>query len=78
MNTEDLGLSIKLVAQQLQTTELNVLMHIKRGFLEGLEKGGNWYVSESSLNKFLSTDKQNTDSVICTSSHCGHGCGSCQ
>lgn len=77
MNAQDFSLSVSFVAQRLNTTELNVLMHIKRGLLSGLEMGGEWFVSEASFNNFLTTDKKSVPPVICKTGHCGHGCGSC-
>ncbi len=42
-------LSIIQVAELLHTTPLNVLMHIKRGLLQGIEEDGDWQVERASL-----------------------------
>ena len=71
------GLSLDKVAERMRTTELNVLMHIKRGLLNGEELDGKWYVSEESLAGFMAALDQGKKPVVCKTGHCGKGCGSC-
>ena len=63
-------------AERMETTELNVLMHLKRGFLAGEEKHGQWYVYETSLKDFLVANSNSKVEVVCQSSCCGNGCSS--
>ncbi len=70
-------LSIDAVAERMQTTKLNVLMHIKRGLLSGEEQDGRWYVAETDLQDFLTSDKRTKVKIICKSNSCAKGCGSC-
>ncbi len=49
MKDQTLKLPIETIAEKLNTTPLNVLMHIKRGMLEGHEKDGAWLVECASL-----------------------------
>ena len=71
-------LTVAAVAKELKTTPLNVLMHIKRGLLNGMEVDGVWYVSAESLNKYLSQANEAAHGNLCQSkSHCQHGCSSC-
>lgn len=66
------------VAQALETTPLNVLMHIKRGLLEGFEDENGWSVSGESLMLLLARKGRSKTDVICESG-CGHagGCSGC-
>lgn len=71
-------LAIDQVAAQLKTTELNVLMHIKRGLLNGQEQDGRWVIAADSLQAFLaSPGHKKSDVIVCKSHGCGSGCGSC-
>lgn len=70
-------LSLEETAQQMGSTKLNVLMHLKRGHIDGEENDGQWAISESSLTHFLESDEASRDSVICRQ-HCrSRHCGSC-
>ena len=71
MNT----LPLARAAELLQTTELNVLMHIKRGLLAGEERDGQWHVSAASLETLLAKDDRVKGTVVCQTGHCGRGCG---
>ncbi|PNU18951.1 hypothetical protein C2E25_15100 [Geothermobacter hydrogeniphilus] len=64
------------VAQVLETTELNVLMHIKRGLLDGREEEGGWSVSRESLLIFMARNDGHRKVDLCRSacSQAG-GCG---
>lgn len=68
---------INEVAELLQTTPLNVLMHIKRGKLIGTEEEGTWSVDSESLAAFRSV-REGADKTLCRSgcSRTG-GCASC-
>lgn len=77
MNTDNQQLPLETVAKQLQTTTLNLLLHIKRGLLTATEEQGQWYVSTADLKDFLARAQPLKPGVICASSGCGKGCGSC-
>jgi hypothetical protein len=68
---------INEVAELLQTTPLNVLMHIKRGKLVGSEEEGTWSVDSQSLADFRAV-RDGADKTLCRSgcSKAG-GCASC-
>ena len=73
-------LSIDVAAKTLKTTPLNVLMHIKRGMLSGIEEGGGWMIDKSSLEALIErTGGGKADDVCasgCAKKHaCGGGCG---
>lgn len=77
METETYDLPIVEAAEKLKTTELNILMHIKRKILDGVEKDGKWYLSRRTFDNFLDQDGDSKANVVSAKSHCGHGCGSC-
>jgi len=70
-------LTLEEVAQTLETTPLNVLMHIKRGFLDGSEDEDGWSVPRGSLQGFLDRTGGQKAQVVCKTG-CGKagGCGS--
>ena len=70
-------LPLETAAQQLGTTPLNVLMHIKRRLLVAEDRDGQWYVDPDSLAA-LQLDKGGADKSLCRSqcSSAG-GCKSC-
>jgi len=69
---------IEDVAERLETTRLNVLMHLKRGLLQGEAQPGGWVVSRASLESFLATAEADRPGVICRSGCAKAGaCGSC-
>ena len=73
-------ISIVEAAKVMQTTPLNVLMHIKRGLLKGIEEQGQWYIEKVSLEALLNeTGGGKADGVCasgCAQKHaCGGGCG---
>jgi len=76
METQSDLLPISTVAEQLNTTPLNVLMHIKRGLLNGLEVNGAWYVPAAALEKYLLQAGGAAHGSLCKSS-CKHSCSSC-
>jgi hypothetical protein len=63
----------------MATTELNVLMHIKRSLLDGREVQGAWYVSSESLAAFREKDGGEKIRVVCKPGCAASkgGCGSC-
>jgi len=72
--------SISSVAETLNTTPLNVLMHVKRGILAGTEEEGVWMIDKASLNALVAkTGGSKADDVCargCVKKHvCGGGCG---
>lgn len=78
MNQKNDEIPINEAAGELQTTHLNVLMHIKRGKLSGGEKNGVWYVYRDSLDQLLATTGAGPDrDIICRSHSCGRNCGGC-
>ena len=76
MTIEAEKLSVAEVATSMKTTQLNVMMHIKRGLLAGEEIDGTWYVAADSLASYLSDANRGSNGSVCTAkSHCG-GCSS--
>ena len=70
-------LPLETVAQQLGTTPLNVLMHIKRRLLVAEDRDGQWYVDPASLAA-LRLDKGGVDKSLCRSQCAASGgCKSC-
>jgi hypothetical protein len=72
-------LPVTEAAQILQTTPLNILMHIKRGLLKGHEKDGQWQVQKASLDALLRKTGGKKADDICTSGcaqkhACSGGC----
>jgi hypothetical protein len=72
-------LPIGEAAKTLKTTELNVLMHIKRGLLQGLEGAEGWQVTAASLAALVAAGPAEKGQVVCPPS-CGKsgGCSSCK
>ena len=67
-------------AKRLQTTPLNILMHVKRGLLKGVEEEGGWLIDQASLEAvMLQTGGSKAPDVCasgCAKKHaCGGGCG---
>lgn len=69
-------ISLEAAAGRLQSTPLNVLMHIKRGLLQGVEIDGNWWVEVATLERFLAGHEESSMAQVCQSS-CAHNCPSC-
>lgn len=72
-------LPIAIVAEKMNTTPLNVLMHIKRGMLEGSEIDGVWQVECASLDALLAKTGGGKAADLCSSGcakkhACGGGC----
>ncbi|PLX78622.1 MAG: hypothetical protein C0615_03495 [Desulfuromonas sp.] len=73
-------LPLSKAAQLLKTTEINVLMHVRKGLLEQVEKDGIWAITIKSFEEFVSKNGIKKSEGICTSScphaaSCGSGCG---
>lgn len=66
-------------AEKLGSTPLNVLMHIKRGLLLGVERDGGWLVESASLEALILKRKDGKVPDVCRSGCARHagGCGSC-
>lgn len=69
-------LPVSAVAEAMKTTPLNVMMHIKRGLLAGVEIDGSWFVPADSLANYLADPARASNGSICKSS-CKHNCASC-
>lgn len=74
MDTEKI--SLEEAAGRLQSTPLNVLMHIKRGLLIGEEIDGSWLVEVAALERFLAEKAVAPQAPLCQSA-CAHKCPSC-
>jgi len=66
-------------AMAMQTTVLNVMMHIKRRLLEGQELDGSWHVSAASLAAILAQGNRHAGKVVCRTGCAAKkgGCASC-
>jgi hypothetical protein len=75
--TEKNMLSIEDTARMLNTTPLNVLMHVKRHLLEGVEVDGTWMVDARSLETLLAKTGGSKGEAVCASGCAkNHACGS--
>ncbi len=78
----DKGLvSLEETARILQKTPLNILMHIKRGLLRGVEEDGQWQVEKTSLDALMAKTGGGKGHDVCASGcapkhACGGGCSS--
>lgn len=62
-------------ARRMKTTPLNVLMHVKRGLLQGTEVNGNWLIDGRSLEALVAkTGGGKSESVCASGCIGGHGC----
>ncbi len=73
-------LSLEKSAQLLKTTQVNVLMHVRRGLLEQVELDGEWYITIDSFEAFVSRNGIRKSDEVCAagcSRHaaCGGSCG---
>ena len=66
-------LALNEVARKMATTELHVLMHIKKGLIQAQEIEGKWYVEPESLKQFEQNAAPDRSSIIQCRKHCG-GC----
>jgi hypothetical protein len=63
-------------ASRLNSTPLNLLMHIKRGLLSAEEIDGQWWIDGASFAAFQQQHRGKTANNLCQSS-CTHKCPSC-
>ena len=73
------SLPISMVAEKMNTTPLNVLMHIKRNLLQGVEEDGVWMIDCQSLVVLLAKTGGSKAEDVCASGcskkhSCGGGC----
>lgn len=66
-------------ARALNSTPLNILMHVKRGLLQGGEVEGLWMIDSQSLAALLQVSGDGQASGVCASgcskkTACGGGC----
>jgi hypothetical protein len=79
MNEQRERLPISVVAKKMNTTPLNVLMHIKRGMLDGVEEDGIWMIDGQSLEALTAKTGGSKAEDVCASGcnkkhACGGGC----
>ena len=72
-------LPISIVAEKMNTTPLNVLMHIKRGMLKGVEEDGLWMIDGQSLEALMAKTGGSKAEDVCASGcakrpACSSGC----
>ena len=71
--------SLPVAAGILNTTPLNVLMHVKRGLLAGVEEAEGWMIDRASLEVLIARTGGKAADVCasgCARKHaCGGGCG---
>ncbi|PLY00973.1 MAG: hypothetical protein C0623_06415 [Desulfuromonas sp.] len=63
-------LTLPKTAQLLRTTEINVLMHVRKGLLEQVEMDGLWYITIGSFEEFVSHNGIRKAAAVCSA-----GCG---
>ncbi len=73
-------LTLSKTAQLLKTTQVNVLMHVRKGLLDQVEKDGLWYVTIDSFETFVSQNGIRKSDSVCASgcgkhASCGSSCG---
>jgi len=61
-------------AEELETTQLRVLMLIKEGALDGIQVGEEWFVTRNSLDCFQSHGGNAQTQIKCRTA-CGGNCG---
>jgi len=77
---DDSGLlSLTKTAQLLKTTQVNILMHVRKGLLKQVEKDGIWYITIASLEGFVSENGVRKSDRVCASgcsrhASCGGSC----
>ena len=73
-------ISIDVAAETLHTTPLNILMHVKRGMLTGIEEDGRWMIEKASFDALIAKTGGSKAGDVCTSGcarkhACSGGCG---
>lgn len=78
MGTQGKMITLEEAASRLQTTPLNVLMHLKRGLLQGVElEEGGWEVDAESLAALQTqTGGVKAEGVCASGCSRKHSCGS--
>ncbi len=79
MHEQKPRLPITIVAEKMNTTPLNVLIHIKRNLLQAVEEEGTWMVDSQSLEALLAKTGGKKVADVCASGcakkhACGGGC----
>ena len=70
------SISLEEAARILQTTQLNILMHIKRGLLKGAEHDGQWLVERASIEALMEkTGGLKADDLCASGCSRKHACG---
>lgn len=69
MTTDEEMIPVEEAARRLQTTPLNVLMHLKRGLLQGVEENELWRIDAQSL-----ADLQAQTGGVKSEGVCANGC----
>ncbi len=65
-------------AEAMETTQLNVMMHLKRRLLDGCEVDDAWFVKRQSLESYLTQHNSGERPMVCADKKCpSTGCGSC-
>lgn len=70
------SLPLAVAAKKMRTTSLNILMHIKRGMLKGVEEDGVWTIDSQSLEALMAKTGGGKAQDVCASG-CSkiHACG---
>jgi len=69
--------TLNQAAEQLATTPMNILMHLKHKLIVGVEENGAWSICQQSLHEFQQKN-QRADKTLCKKHNCQHSqCGSC-
>ncbi|MDY0190574.1 MAG: hypothetical protein RBR22_07545 [Desulfuromonas sp.] len=70
-------LTLAQAAEQLGTTPMNILMHLKHKLLVGSEEDGEWSISAQSLCAFKAKN-HGSDKTLCKKHSCSNSqCGTC-
>ena len=78
---DEIGImSLSKTAQLLKTTQVNILMHARKGLLEQVERDGHWYITIRSFEEFVSQNGIKKSAEVCASgcsraASCGSSCG---
>ena len=73
-------LSLDKTAQLLKTTQVNVLMHARKGLLAQVEEEGVWYITIASFENFVGQNGIRKSTEVCASgcsrhASCNSSCG---
>lgn len=70
-------LPIAVAAEQLKTTQLHVLMLIKRKQLKAIERESQWYLEEDLFKAYLDQKQKPSAEEICAIPDCALNCSGC-